>query len=275
MRGPFSLLLFLAGLAVSAGAAQVDIPFRIKRGMILIDAAVQDSQRPMCLILDSGAGETIIAKQTAADLGLMLTPGERIRTVHGAENAGRAGITSIRLGNPGRGIRFSPRPLVVDLSEESRILGSRIDGLLGADFFEDRSIRIDFRNLRLHVSPDVKPGPQATLLPLVRSDGAMFVGVNAGGSPLRRVRLDTGCCRSLCWTPPDGSSPVNPWKDGKTMKVDVRLGPLVMAGIPTDVYRQPLFAGEDGLLGTALLGRFDSVWIDSVNDRIAFGKVID
>lgn len=59
------------------------------------------------------------------------------------------------------------------------------------------------------------------------------------------------------------------------MKVDVNLGALVMADVPTDVYREPLFAGEDGLLGTALLSRFESVWIDAVNNRIAFETVRD
>ncbi len=253
----------------------MEIPFRITRGLILIEATIQNSPQPLSLILDSGAGETLIAKRTAADLGLTLTPGERIRTIHGAENVSRAEIITLRLGNSAGPLRFSPRPLVVDLASESRMLGSRIDGLLGSDFFQNRSIRIDFKNLRIYVSPDAKPGPQATRLPLVHSGGAMFVGLTAAGAPLRRVRLDTGCCRSLCWTPPNESPLGKLRRDGMTMKVDLILGPLVMTNIPTDVYRQPLFAGEDGLLGTALLSRFDSVWIDSVNNRIAFGNVRD
>lgn len=248
----------------------MDIPFRITRGMILVNATIQGSERPMHFILDSGAGETVLAKRAAEELGLTLTQGERIRTVRGTENASRAATIHIRLGTSPNAIRFSPAPLVVDLSSESRILGTRIDGLLGADFFEGRSIQIDFKQSRLHVSPDAKPGPLATKLPLSRADGVMFVGLTAGDSPLRRVRLDTGCCRSLCWSPPDGSSLGGFWSDGKTLKVDVNLGSLVMSDVPTDVYRKPLFAGEDGLLGTALLSRFDSVWIDAVNNRVVF-----
>ena len=243
--------------------------------MILVEATIQGSGRPMQFILDSGAGETVLAKRTAAELDLALTQGERIRTVRRAENASRAETAHLRLGTPSNTIRFSPGPLVVDLANESRQLGTRIDGLIGADFFAGRSIRIDFKQSRLHVSPDGKPGRQATQLPLSRGRGAMFVGLTAGDSSLRRVRLDTGCSRSLCWSPPDGSSPRGFWSDGKTMKVDVNLGALVMADVPTDVYREPLFAGEDGLLGTALLSRFESVWIDAVNNRIAFETVRD
>ncbi|MES2921182.1 MAG: aspartyl protease family protein [Verrucomicrobiota bacterium] len=253
----------------------MDIPFRITRGLILVDATIQGSERPMHFILDSGAGETVLAKRTAEELDLDLTQGERIRTVHGAENASRAKTTHLCLGTSPNAARFSPGPLVVDLSSESRILGTRIDGLLGVDFFDGRSIRIDFKQSRLHVSPNGKPGPLATKLALSRDGGAMFVGLTAGNATLRRVRLDTGCSRSLCWSPPKGSSLGGIWSDGKTMKVDVNLGTLAMADVPTDVYRQPLFAGEDGLLGTALLSRFDSVWIDGVNNRIAFDTVRD
>jgi hypothetical protein len=54
------------------------------------------------------------------------------------------------------------------------------------------------------------------------------------------------------------------------LKTDVNFGSLVMPDVSTDAYRQPLFAGEDGLLGTALLSRFESIWIDSVNHRVTF-----
>ena len=50
----------------------------------------------------------------------------------------------------------------------------------------------------------------------------------------------------------------------------MELGSRIIPAIPTDVYRRPLFPNEDGLLGTALLARFDSVRIDCVRNRIAF-----
>lgn len=238
--------------------------------MILVEATIGESQRPMHFILDSGAGETVLGKRAAAELGLALTSGERIRTVNGVENASRAKSTPFRLGNS---FRFSPSPLVVDLTSESRTMGTRIDGLIGADFFHGRTIKIDFKQSRIHVSPDGNPSPQSTRLSLSRHRGAMFVELTAADSTLQRVRLDTGCSRSLCWSPPEGTSPSGFWRSGKTMKVDVNFGSLVMSDVPTDVYRKPLFAGEDGLLGTGLLSRFDSVWIDAVNNRITFDTV--
>jgi hypothetical protein len=267
MRGPFLFSLLLSGLAA---AAPVRVPFQTHRGMILVETTVMGSSRPMRFIVDSGAGQTVLAKGTAGELGLALTPGERIRTVDGSENVSRAAATAIRLGSASRSFSFSPRPLVIDLGSESRSLGTKIDGLLGADFFEGRSIRIDFRQSLLHISPAGQPGPRATRLRLSRNRDGMFVELKAADSLLRRVRLDTGCCRALCWSPPGNSSHRVLWRDGGVKHVDVNFGSLVLADIPSDVYRRPLFAGEDGLLGTGLLSRFDSVWIDASNNRIAF-----
>jgi hypothetical protein len=272
VRGPVFSLVLLSGLAA---AAPIHIPFRTHRGIILVQATIEGSSRPMQLILDSGAGETVLAKRAATELGLGLITGERIRTVHGIENASRGDSAHIQLGDSSNPLRFSSSPLVVDLAGESRTLGTPIDGLLGADFFHGRAIKIDFKQSRLHISPKGQPSPRATRLPLSRSRGAMFVELTAADSRLQRVRLDTGCCRSLCWSPPGGSSLRCLWRDGKTMNIDVNFGPLVMIDIPSDVYRRPLFAGEDGLLGTALLSRFDSVWIDAVNNRITFDTVRD
>ncbi len=264
MHGPFSFLIFLSAFAV---AAPVEIPFRMQRGLILVEANIEGSAKPLNLILDSGAGATVLSKQVAAESSLLLTPGERIRTVHGLENANRAARTHLRLGTSPASFRFPTHPLIVDLKQESRALGARLDGLLGSDFFAGRLVRIDFKRSRLHLSPDERPGPDAIQLPLTRSADGIFLRLTAAGSPLARVRLDTGCCRSLCWTPP---APSGFFRNGKTTRIDVKLGWLIMPSVPTDVYRRPLFPNEDGLLGTALLARFDSVWIDSIRNRIAF-----
>lgn len=263
MRGPFSFLIFLSALAA---AAPVEIPIRMQRGLILVEATIEGSARPLNLILDSGAGATVLSEKVAAESSLVLTAGERIRTVHGLENASRASKTHLRLGTSPESVRFSTLPLIVDLSQESRALGARLDGLLGSDFFAGRVVRIDFKRSRLHLSPDEKPGPDAIQLPLTRRHDGIFLSLTAAGSPLTRVRLDTGCSRSLCWTPPGPSG----FRNGKTTRIDVQLGSRLMPSVPTDVYRRPLFPNEDGLLGTALLARFDSVWIDSIRNRIAF-----
>jgi hypothetical protein len=248
------------------------MPFRISRGMILISPTIHGSGRPMNFILDSGAGSSVLAKSTAKELGLRMTKGELIQTVNGMEDADRAETIHLEMGASSASFRFSADPLVIDLSSESRVLGTPIDGLIGGDFFEGRSIKIDFKRSRLHVSPSGRPGPSATRLPLARGRDGMFVGLTAGDSFLQRVRLDTGCSRSLCWSPPAGSSHRGT-RDGKALKADVNFGSLVMSDVHTDAYRRPLFAGEDGLLGTALLSRFESVWIDSVNNRISFEPI--
>ncbi len=270
MRGFLLTLFSCIGLA---SAGPVDIPFRLSGGMILVSVTMHGAARSMDFILDSGAGGTVLAKHVATELDLTLTGRERVRTVNGVETVSRAADARLFLGDSSRPLRFSSAPLVMDLTRESRSLGTRIDGLLGADFFDGRSIKIDFKSSRLRLSPSERPGQGAIQLPLSGGRGGMFVGITADDHSLPRVRLDTGCRRSLCWTPTGGSALPVFWRDGKTMKVDVNLGSLIVSAVPSDVYRRPLFAGEDGLLGTGLLSRFDSVWIDSVNQWVAFERL--
>ena len=81
------------------------------------------------------------------------------------------------------------------------------------------------------------------------------------------------CSRSLCWTPPEGAVR-GFWGEGKTHKTAVHFGDHVIHEVPTDLYRRPLFPGEDGLLGTALLSRFESVWIDAAKRQIVFDPLL-
>jgi len=68
-----------------------------------------------------------------------------VRTMDGTQNAHRPETIHFNLGASAAGFRFFADPLVIDLSSESRTLGTPIDGLIGADFFAGRSIKIDFR----------------------------------------------------------------------------------------------------------------------------------
>jgi hypothetical protein len=240
--------------------------------MIVVEATIADSDTPLKFILDSGAGQSVMAKETAGELGLETSGTERIRTVNGTAITGRVTTTVLTLGPDSRSMRFSTRPLVMDLSRESRLLGVPLGGLIGMDFFEGRLVQIDFKASCLRVSHDGKPNPHSIRLPLSRSADGFFVPLKAKDASLARVRVDTGCSRSLCWTPPEGAIR-GLWGNGKTHKTAVRFGDLVVDEVSTDLYRQPLFPGEDGLLGTALLSRFESVWIDAINRRIVFDPV--
>ena len=232
---------------------------------MVVESTLPERPQPLQFVLDSGAGETLLARRVADEAGIPASGQERIRTVGGTRNASRAGTLTFRFGATER---FSANPLVVDLTAESRALGSQLDGLLGADFFQGRVIQIDFRKSVLCISPVAKPSAGAVRVPMKRSDGAFFVTLDAGESRLTRVRLDTGCNRSLCWTPPLNARGF--WRDGATSKIDVGLGSTIIPAVAADIYREPLFAGEDGLLGLGFLSRFDSVWIDAVNGRVIF-----
>lgn len=242
--------------------------------MIVVEATLANSDTPLQFIVDSGAGRSVVAKKTAAEFGLATSGTELVRTVNGTAKSSELTTTVLSLGPGSQSLRFPTRPLVMDLSRESRLLGSPLGGLIGMDFFEGRVVQIDFKASCLRVSPDEKPDPNSIRLPLSRGADGFFVPLKAKDVSLARVRVDTGCSRSLCWTPPEGAIR-GLWGNGKTHNTAVHFGNLVVPEVPTDLYRRPLFSGEDGLLGTALLSRFESVWLDTINRRIVFDPADD
>jgi hypothetical protein len=142
MVGPallFLVLLLFAGIA-SAQPRTYRIPFHTVNGMILLDATVND--KPATLLLDTGADFTLISPQ-AAGLAAKLDALRATNTV-GASGEYIKGRVDLRLAER----HWIDRAvLVMDLSEASKRLGTRIDGFVGADLLQEFSaVRIDFKS---------------------------------------------------------------------------------------------------------------------------------
>ncbi len=139
LRPLLSLFLFLlAGLSGAVAAGRVEIPFEMVDGFILVKAQV--GGEPVSMVLDSGAGATVLSLDTAERLHLAFgTP----QTVQGA------GIQSVAyaLSNVNAsvdGFVFSGVSLAVDLKNASLLCSRPVDGLIGVDFFLRRVVEIDF-----------------------------------------------------------------------------------------------------------------------------------
>ena len=267
MRGLFfTLLAIVSALPVRAET----ISFDLHDGLIFIEARLQGSPEKLNFILDSGSETSILSHKAAKRLGVRLIGSEPVQSVSGLLSAYRSEEISINLG------RVKPPPrelLVIGLSRESEILGREVDGLLGADFLSNRILEIDYRRHPLDLEADAIPAYGATVLELKRNYGALCIPVTANGIELEMVRVDTGCAKGLCWTPPQGSNerrPLLPASNSRR-KAAVKIGKHEFDKVDSLVFWERIFPGEDGLLGNDVLRRFEVVRIDSRGGRIALG----
>lgn len=149
------------------------------------------AEGPYNLLLDSGAGMTIVARNIAADLGLERTGELPTVGVGGLEAGSFIAVDSLSVGSA------VMRELVageLDLSSLNEIAQEPIDGILGYDLFARFVVRIDYydSNLTLLLPDDsLTYGGSDTLALEVESNHPMIAATindTIGG----RFRIDTG-----------------------------------------------------------------------------------
>lgn len=255
-----------------------EMPFRFRDGFIWIEVTVSASHRTLHFLLDSGAQVSVINEGTAQKLGLK---GGRPVNVMGVGNTTR-GFWPQTLNALAGGIQLPRHYLMLDLSKLSEACtNSAVDGIVGADFFHDRIVQIDFQTqtVRILREPPAKAGTQ--ILPLKVRPCGMIVPVQINTSTPQWVRLDTGCASALQWV----AGSVRP--EGCTKRVVVALtsfsvpvtqttltlGAIRFEQVPTDLQEKEIFPGERGLLGNGLLSRFQTVTIDAKGKEVILGPV--
>lgn len=273
------LTLILAACSMSAAPCRAasEIPFTFRNGMIWLKVEVAGRSTPLNFLLDSGAGKTVVHLGTAQRLGLKLGARETVQGVQGRSAAYRIDSLAATVGS-------APVPrdmLAFDLSSVSAESGSRIDGLLGADFFRDRVVQIDFAAQKVRLfdrSESCAIGGQ--ILPLVRRHDALCVRVGVNGNAPQWMRLDTGCSGALEWVVAgaksrrdSGTSVAATGTSREHIQTDVLLGSERIPAVKTGLHSQPLFAGENGLIGNGLLSQF-RVTVDAAGGRLLLQRVV-
>lgn len=271
------LFVFAAWLILAAsGLAATEIPFAYRAGMILLKVDAGGPGGPLSFLLDSGAGKTVLDLGTARRLSLKLGARETVQGVDGTCAAYQVDALAATVGN----VRVPQRVLAVDLQAVSAACGTHIDGLLGADFFQDRVVQIDFaaRKLRLGNRAEVGAG-SGEVLPLVRRGDALCIRVGVNGGGRQWMRLDTGCSGALEWVVGHeferrgaGTSVAATGGSLRFIETEVLLGSERVTAVKTGVHRQPMFAGEAGLVGNGLLSQF-RVTVDAAGGRLWLARV--
>jgi hypothetical protein len=266
------------GQAVAAPATPGEIPFRLRDGFIWIEVTVPGSRAPLNFLFDSGAQVSVINTATAQRLGV-----KRGRPVNvaGVGNT-TTGFWPQTLDAAAGGVQLPGKYLMLDLGRLGEACtNATVDGLIGADFFRERIVQIDFAKevVRLLRERPVEAGTQS--LPLQARPCGMLVPVQINDSKRQWVRLDTGCASALQWV----TASVRP--EGCTKRVAVALtsfsvpvtqttltlGAVRFEAVPTDLQGEAIFPGERGLLGNGVLSRFQTVTIDAKRKEVILGRV--
>jgi hypothetical protein len=257
------LTLLIAPLIRIQGAV-TEFPFESREGLLWVQVRSALTEEKLNFLLDSGASVTTLNLAAAKRLGLKLGRKVSVQGVGASLKGYWQQNVALRAGD----VPLPRRCLTVDLNKLSCSCEHPVDGLIGADFFRDRIVEIDFVSSKIRMVN--APNTSDERLPLeVRSCG-FRVPISVNGLVGQLVRLDTGCATPLQWVTsrvPDGC--------GKKVAIGltevsipqttttVTLGRFSFEEVPTGLHKKPLFAGEAGLLGVGLLSHFSVVTIDA------------
>lgn len=256
----------------TAATPPAEFPFEYREGLLWVQVRVADRQEPLHFLLDSGAEVSVINLDTAKHLGLSVAPKVKVRGVH----TSMTGYWPQTLSANASGIALPASFLALDLSKLGRACERPVDGLIGADFFRDRIVQIDFAAQKIRLLNSDETCTSASSLPLEVRPCGMRVKASVNGGEPQWLRVDTGCATPLQWV----TSTVRPEKcSGKVAialtklnipqsRTTMDLGGHTFRDVPTGIHRTAIFPGEGGLLGNGLLARFCIVTIDAKAGRL-------
>ncbi|HEV2393189.1 MAG TPA: aspartyl protease family protein [Verrucomicrobiae bacterium] len=251
-----------------------EFPFEFREGLLWVKVQVPESGRVLNFLLDSGAEASVVNLQTAKELGLPLGQRAEVRGVGVSMDGFWTGTRWAKANE----VTLPNRLLALDLGKLSRSCARRVDGLIGAGFFKDRAVQIDFREskVRLLASGTATAGD---VVPLDARRCGIRVKASVGGKRARWFRVDTGCATPLQWVTRD----VSPKDCSRKVAVGlaelgipqtrtaVKIGAEILGDVETGLHANPIFEGEAGLVGNGLLSQFETVTIDSARGRLVLG----
>jgi predicted aspartyl protease len=276
---PLTLRIFAVFIALLVSlrhaSAATEIPCEFRQGLIWLKVSVPGQPSVLNFLLDSGAGVSVLDLTAAQRIGAKLGSSQPVQGV------GSRGVGYRVNGFTGElaGVALSSKVLALDLSSVSQGCGRRIDGLIGADFFRNRIVQIDFARQKVRLlGRDEFRGAGCEVLPLAARGDALCIRVGVAGNAPEWMRVDTGCDVALRWVAAAGkasklaqtSVAVTTGTRG-SVRADVQLGSVRVPGVQTAIHAEQIFPGEAGLLGNGLLSKF-VVTFDAAKKQLLLGR---
>lgn len=270
------ILLAAAALlqAHAEGPACKEFPFQFRDGLVWVEAPVPGKTERLNFLLDSGAGVSVLNIPTLEHLGLERGKRVVVQGVGALVEGYWPQHLSLSVGN----VALPKNYLAVDLTELSGACESRVDGLIGADFFKGQVVQIDFRASKIKLL-DSSEGAGQENIPLKYRRAALLVPARINHGKRQWLRLDTGCSSELQWVTGQQVAQVESHRVAVALaKISIpvaattlELGSMRFESVPTGLHHQAIFSGENGLLGNGILAKFNSITIDAKAGRLVLG----
>lgn len=270
----FVALIFGVDLSYAASDAVQVIPFQFKEGFIWVQVSEPRSCSPLHFLLDTGASVSVIDVSTAKLLGAKLGRPVKVQGVQSEVQ----GFWRTRLNAEASEFKLPTDYLGLDLSSLSGACQTRIDGLIGLDFFKGRAVEIDFKGSVLRVLEKGESSKSKRIPIEIRSCGVR-IPIIVNGKPNQWVRLDTGCASGLQWVTEEfpaetcmgqkaavGLTPISMTQT----RSNVEIGGFSIIDVSTGLHKKQIFPGEAGLLGNGVLQKLERITIDLKSKSFSF-----
>ncbi len=256
------MFVLVATLLLVAGEPATELRFRSLGGLPLVAGRIGDVDATF--VVDTGAHPCVVDDDLAHRLGLVA---HRRRMGHGGAGTFVASVVdeppAIRLAGT---LAIACREMIrIDLEAIGRGLGERIDGVVGADFFVDHVVHIDYdtgtirRGTRASLGP-----PHGVRIPLGIVARRPYVEarltVGRHREVRRRLLVDTGSMDGVAdaLLEDSGVSTRGATALGLGQGAAVRLGRFERVSLGALVVDDvPGSVGPVSLLGAGFLARFD------------------
>jgi hypothetical protein len=166
------------------------IPFELFRGTRIFFQGTING-RPASMMLDSGAGSTVISKRYADAIRLAGTRPMMVRGVGGTEQASLAQNVAVSAGAlTVNGVSA----IIIDIAETEAQIGRPIDVILGMEAFRAGIVDVDFsaRMIRFAPAQGFVPPVGAVVVPISQGSTRRTIPISVNGGPPIEADLDIG-----------------------------------------------------------------------------------
>jgi hypothetical protein len=194
------IIIFLVDISAAVKPRRIEtIPFEMVGSYVVITVRINNSS-PLNLILDSGVRNTIITELQSSDrISLNFSDVKDLMGLGGGNNleAYKSNYNTLKVGK----LKMQNKTVYVlqnDIFNLSKHTGTKINGLIGSDFFQDYTIEIDYTNklVRFYEPTPYDPPKGYGELPIIVEASKLFVELSVLNADNTRQKvkmlIDTG-----------------------------------------------------------------------------------